>query len=83
MAATATIRELRFRFRKVKKLLEAEGEILVTEKGKPRYRLALYTPSLSNTPPPVDYWARLNAYHPQAMSKSESQSLHEEIRRDR
>jgi antitoxin (DNA-binding transcriptional repressor) of toxin-antitoxin stability system len=39
MAATATIRELRFRFHKIKRLLEAEGEILVTEKGKPRYRL--------------------------------------------
>jgi len=42
MAATATIRELRFRFRKIKRLLEAEGEILITEKGKPRYRLTIH-----------------------------------------
>ena len=44
MAATATIRELRFHFRKVKRLLEAEGEILITEKGKPRYLLAVCEP---------------------------------------
>jgi hypothetical protein len=83
MAATATIRELRFRFRKVKRLLEAAGEILVTEKGKPRYRLSLYSPLRAELPPAVDYWARLTGYQPKAITPAEAESLREELRGDR
>jgi hypothetical protein len=83
MAATATIRELRFRFRKIKRLLEAEGEILITEKGKPRYRLTLYSPLRTEMPPAVDYWARLTAYQPQAITPAEAESMREELRGDR
>jgi len=82
MAATATIRELRFRFRKVKRLLEVEGEVIVTEKGKPRYRLTLYSPLRTEMPPAVDYWARLTAYQPQAITPAEARALDEENGRD-
>jgi antitoxin (DNA-binding transcriptional repressor) of toxin-antitoxin stability system len=83
MTVTTTIRDLRNHFPKVRKLVESEGEVLLTEKGKPRYRLTLYTPSEVETPPAVDYWARLNAYQPQPMTEVEARSIDEENRGDR
>jgi len=52
-----SIHDLRNHFPKVRKVLEAEGEVVLTDKGKPRYRLTFYTPSSVEKPPPVDYWA--------------------------
>jgi antitoxin (DNA-binding transcriptional repressor) of toxin-antitoxin stability system len=83
MASSATIRDLRNHFPKVRKLVESEGEVLLTEKGKPRYRITLYTPPQTGAPPAVDYWARLRAYQPQAMTEAEARSLLEENRGDR
>jgi antitoxin (DNA-binding transcriptional repressor) of toxin-antitoxin stability system len=45
MSAKIGIRDLRNHFPKVRHLLEAEGEVLLTEKGRPRYRLTLYSPA--------------------------------------
>jgi antitoxin (DNA-binding transcriptional repressor) of toxin-antitoxin stability system len=81
--ATTTIRDLRNHFPKVRKMIEAEGEVLLTERGKPRYRLTLYTPSQSSAPPKVDYWARLNGYQPDLMTADEASALHEENRGER
>jgi len=78
-----SIRDLRNRFPKVRKLVESQGEVILTEKGKPRYRLTLYTPESTATPPPVDYWARLNSYQPRAMTKAQAQALHDENRGER
>ena len=83
MTAKTTVRDLRNHFPKVRKLVESEGEVLLTEKGEPRYRLTLYTPSKVETPPPIDYWARLTAYQPRAMKEDEARSLDEENRGDR
>jgi antitoxin (DNA-binding transcriptional repressor) of toxin-antitoxin stability system len=83
MAKTATIRELRNQFPKVRKLLEAEGEVLVTDQGKPKYRLILYTPARPTKPAPIDYWARLNSYQPESLTDSQSRALHDENRGDR
>ena len=41
MAASATVRDLLNRFPRVRKLLESEGEVLLTERGKTRYRRTL------------------------------------------
>ena len=85
MAITVTIRDLRNHFRKVRKWVESEGEVLLTENGKPRYRLPLYTPdapSAAQAPSTVDYWARLNAYQPQPICADEARALHEENRGD-
>lgn len=49
---------------KVRKLVETEAEVLLTEKGEPNYRLILYTAPTVKDPAPVDYWGRLNAYQP-------------------
>jgi antitoxin (DNA-binding transcriptional repressor) of toxin-antitoxin stability system len=77
------IRDLRNRFPKVRRLVESHGEVILTEKGKPRYRLTLYTPVSPAPPPPVDYWARLNSYQPRAMTKAQSRALHDENRGER
>lgn len=78
-----SIRDLRNRFPKVRKLVESHGEVILTEKGKPRYRLTLYSPDSEATPPPVDYWARLNSYQPRAMTKAQARALHDENRGER
>lgn len=83
LTMTTSIRDLRNRFPKVRKLVESQGEVILTEKGKPRYRLTLYTPESTATPAPVDYWARLNSYQPLAMTKAQSRALHEENRGER
>jgi prevent-host-death family protein len=81
--STATVRELRNRFTEVRKRLEAEGEVLVTERGKPRYRLLLYSPPQEASAESFDYWARLKAYQPRPMTKAQSRRLHAENRGER
>lgn len=43
MPASATIRDLRNKFPKIRRLVEAEGEVLLSESGKTKYRLMLHT----------------------------------------
>jgi antitoxin (DNA-binding transcriptional repressor) of toxin-antitoxin stability system len=81
--ATASIRDLRNHFPKIRKLLDADGEVLLTEKGKTRYRLVLHTPAQVKEPPPVDYWARLIACQPRAMSAAQARALQEDLRGER
>lgn len=76
MAATATIRELRNHFRRVKKLVEQEGEVVVTDQGTARYRLTLYTPAdRKKAPAPKDYLARLRRYQPRPISAAATRAL--------
>src|SRR5271165_4293942 len=63
--------------------VESEGEVLLTERGKPRYRLSLYTPEGVQTPPVIDFWARLNAYQPEPITVEQARALHEDNRGDR
>jgi antitoxin (DNA-binding transcriptional repressor) of toxin-antitoxin stability system len=83
MKSTTTIRDLRNHFPKVRKLVEAEGEVLLTEKGKPKYRLTLYTPPSDKKALSVDYWARLNSYQPEGMAEAQASAVHEDNRGDR
>lgn len=80
---TATIRELRNHFPKVRKLLERDGEVLVSDHGTPRYRLTLYTEPAATKPAAVDYWARLQTHQPEPLSAAQAQSLHDDNRGDR
>ena len=77
---TVTIRDLRNRFPEVRKQVEAEGEVVLTENGRPRYRLSLYTPNEVREPPPVDYWARLNSWQPGSLTAEQARALDEENR---
>ncbi|MBM3864732.1 MAG: hypothetical protein FJ381_02385 [Verrucomicrobia bacterium] len=83
MPPTATIRDLRNCFPKVRKLLEREGEVVLTESGEARYRLIPYAPPRKRSPAPVDYWARLTELQPKPMSADRARELHEENRGDR
>ena len=83
MNSTATVRELRNRFPEIRRRLESEGEVLVTERGKPRYRLTLYAPPKEKSPPTVDVWERLKSYQPRPMTRAQSRKLHDENRGER
>jgi antitoxin (DNA-binding transcriptional repressor) of toxin-antitoxin stability system len=81
MTSTATLRDLRNRFPKVRKLVESEGEVLVTERGRPRYRLTLHTTAHAAKSPPVkDYVARLTRFQPRPLSAAAAKALDEENR---
>ncbi len=83
MPATATIRDLRNSFPKIRKLVETDGEVLLSESGVTKYRLILHTVRPVKTPPPVDYWARLSAYQPVPLTRAQARALHDENRGDR
>lgn len=78
-----SIRDLRNRFPQVRKLVETQGEVILTENGKPRYRLTLYTPPAVAEPAPVDYWARLNSYQPRSLTKAQARKLEDDNRGER
>lgn len=76
MAATASIRELRNQFPRVKKLVERDGEVLVTDQGTPRYRLTLYAPpKRKQASVPKDYLARLRRHQPRPITAAMSKAL--------
>lgn len=81
MASTATVRDLRNRFPRVRKLLESEGEVLVTDRGQPKYRLTLYAPARPRKKPASkDYVARLKRFQPRPIGVSAARGLDEENR---
>jgi hypothetical protein len=83
MPTTATIRQLRGAFPKVKRLVETHGSVIVSDRGQPKYLLSLYSPPSPKGAPAKDYLARLHRYQPRPLSKAEAESLHEENRGDR
>lgn len=83
MPATASIRDLRNHFPKVRKLVEAQGEVLLSENGQTRYRLLLHTEPPARSAPSVDYWTRLTAHQPAPLTAAQSRALHAENRGDR
>ncbi len=84
MAAEATIRDLRNAFPKVRKLVEREGEVLVTERGTPRYRLTRYAPARAQrAAPDKDYLARLRRHQPRPLSPAAARALHDANRGER
>ncbi|MBI2752511.1 MAG: type II toxin-antitoxin system Phd/YefM family antitoxin [Betaproteobacteria bacterium] len=81
MASTATVRDLRNRFPRVRELVESEGEVLVTERGRPRYRLTLYTAGKrASAPPAKDYLARLKRHQPVPLRSAAAKALLDENR---
>jgi antitoxin (DNA-binding transcriptional repressor) of toxin-antitoxin stability system len=78
MIPTATIRELRNQFPRIRKLVEQAGEVLVTDQGTPRFRLTAYTPSSGPAAPrPKDYLARLRRHQPRRLSARAAKLLDE------
>ena len=83
MKPVASLRELRNGFPEIRRQLEAEGEVVVTERGKPRYRLTLYAAAKKPAPAAVDYWGRLKSYQPRSMTRAQARKLHDENRGER
>jgi antitoxin (DNA-binding transcriptional repressor) of toxin-antitoxin stability system len=82
--ATTTVRDLRNHFPKVKEMIEAEGEVIVTDNGKPRYRLTLYSPTApAEGIPPKDYVARLRRHQPTPIRAAAAKSLQDQNRGNR
>jgi antitoxin (DNA-binding transcriptional repressor) of toxin-antitoxin stability system len=82
--ATASVRDLRNHFPRIKKIVETEGEVIVTDKGQPKYKLTLYTPEQPvKATPAKDYMARLRRYQPRVLTVAEAKSLIDENRGDR
>jgi hypothetical protein len=75
IVTSATVRALRTRFPRLKALLAREGEIVITDRGRPAYLLRVY-----NEPPPagvepVDYFERLKLRQPRPLSRAASRAL--------
>ena len=81
---SASVRDLRTKFPRVRALVEREGEVVVTERGKPRYVLRAYTPPPAAAGPErVDYFARLKARQPRRISAAAARALDEADRDER
>ena len=82
--ASATVRDLRNRFPKVRKLVEADGEVVLTERGKARYRLTLYTPAESEKAPTAkDYMERMRRHQPRPVARAAAKAFDDENRGER
>ena len=82
--ATASVRDLRNHFPKIKKIVESQGEVIVTDKGQPKYKLTLFTPGQSaKTTLLKDYMARLRRHQLRPISAAAAKSLHDENRGSR
>lgn len=57
-----------------------DGEVLLSESGRTKYRLTLPTASPAKAPPRVDYWARLQAYQPVPLTPAQARALHADNR---
>ncbi len=81
MGSRASIRDLRNRFPKVRRLVESQGEVLLTDRGVPPYRLSRYSGArVVHEPAPKDYLARMKRLQPSPMSAAAARALHEENR---
>jgi hypothetical protein len=65
---TASVRQLRTEFPKVRKAILREGEVVVTERGQAAYVIRPYTKPKKAKPKKIDYYARLLSYMPKPIS---------------
>ncbi len=80
---TATVRDLRTKFPKLKAIIALEGELIVTDHGRPAYVLRAFTPPPQKKAARVDYFARLQAKQPRPLSLAASKALDEANRGER
>lgn len=81
--AKATIRDLRTKFPRLKELLAREGEVLVTDRGRPAYVLRTYSPPPRKKSPVFDYFARLKNRQPRPVSSAAARALDDHERGER
>jgi prevent-host-death family protein len=81
--ATATVRDLRTQFPRIRRLLEQEGEVIVTDHGRPVVVLRPYEERSKRNAPVVDYFERLRRRMPQPLSERARRALEDENRGER
>jgi antitoxin (DNA-binding transcriptional repressor) of toxin-antitoxin stability system len=81
--ATATVRDLRTRFPRLKALVARDGEVIVTDRGKPAFVLRPYTLPPKVRAKPVNYFERLSRRQPRPLSRSAARALDEAERGER
>ena len=82
--STATIRELRTSFPKIRARIEREGEVIITDRGKAAFILRAYTAKSKKMKTQPDYYARLLSYSGGRMAtQAEMDALDEANRGDR
>ena len=75
---TASVRQLRTEFPKVRDMIEREGEIVVTERGQAAYVIKPYVAPKKQgrtKPKRIDYYARLLSYMPKPISRETQRML--------
>ncbi len=78
---TATVHQLRTQFHQVQKLVEQEGEVILTERGRPAYVSSEHPNRQrgkvvrSKKPAGFDYYARLLSYMPKPISAKASRAM--------
>jgi antitoxin (DNA-binding transcriptional repressor) of toxin-antitoxin stability system len=80
--ANASVRDLRTKFPRVRELVDQEGEVIVTDHGRPVCVLRPYVP-LRSRAGTVDYWARLRQRQPRPLSAKISRALDDADRGER
>ena len=73
--STATIRELRTSFPKIRARIEREGEVIITDRGKAAFILRAYTEKPKKMKAQPDYYARLLSYMPKPISAEAERRL--------
>jgi antitoxin (DNA-binding transcriptional repressor) of toxin-antitoxin stability system len=80
-ANTATIRELRTDFRSVKRKIEQQGQIVITDHGEPAYLLTPLPQLPKKSMRLPDYYDRLVKRQPKALSAAATRRFWEDERR--
>jgi antitoxin (DNA-binding transcriptional repressor) of toxin-antitoxin stability system len=80
---TATVRDLRTKFPKVRHLIETKGEVIVTERGEPRFLLRPYQAKSPRKAPAVDFYKRVVARMPKMLTEKQSRAIDELNRGER
>ncbi len=80
-AKTATIRELRTDFRRVKRRIEEYGEIVITDRGEPAYVIKALPAVARRRASLPGYYARLLKRQPVALSAEATRQFWDEERR--
>jgi antitoxin (DNA-binding transcriptional repressor) of toxin-antitoxin stability system len=80
--STATIRDLRTHFPRVRRVLEEEGEVVVTDRGRPIAVLRVFDEATTQ-PDAIDYLGRLRQRMRKPLTKAARRQLDEANRGER
>jgi antitoxin (DNA-binding transcriptional repressor) of toxin-antitoxin stability system len=80
---TATIRDLRTRFPKIRRMLEQEGQLVVTDRGRPIILLQPYSERVGRRATRIDYLGRLKRRMPKPLTAFARRALDDADRGER